>query len=126
MLRRSLRFLPLVAVMAAAACGSAPTTEVTSAGYQSEVMATSGVEETTKIAELTAAIAGLGPDVDPEEAARVARIAVEYPLFTLAPAYGIVDPPLVHNIKVNMGLKPRGLCKDWADDLEARLKQENL
>lgn len=123
---RRLFLVPAIAALTlAAACGPAPVTEVTSAD-QREVMATSGVAEQTKIAELTKAIAALGPDVDPAEAARVARIAVEYPLFTLAPRYGIVDPPLIHNMKVNMGIKPRGLCKDWADDMEARLKQENL
>ncbi len=118
-------FCTLAVVTLAAACGSAPVTEVTSAD-QREIVATSGVPEQTKIADLTRAIAALGPDVDPEEAARVARIAVEYPLFTLAPRYGIEDPPLIHNMKVNMGIKPRGLCKDWADDLEARLRQEGL
>ncbi|MDF0602052.1 hypothetical protein P1J78_15020 [Psychromarinibacter sp. C21-152] len=120
--------LSLLAALALAACGGPPPAsgpDVTSSS-QREVVATSGAEEQTKIAELTAAIAALGPDVDPDEAARVARIAVEYPLFTLAPRYGAVDPPLVHNMKVNMGYKPRGLCKDWADDLEARLREEGL
>ena len=93
---------------------------------QREVVATSGVAEQTKIADLTRAILALGPGVDPAEAALVARISVEYPLFTLAPRYQITDPPLIHNMKVNMGIKPRGLCKDWADDLEARLKQETF
>lgn len=120
--------LSILAALTLAACGATPPAsgpDVTSSS-QREIVATSGVEEQTKIAELTAAIAALGPEVDPEEAATVARIAVEYPLFTLAPRYGAVDPPLVHNMKVNMGYKPRGLCKDWADDLEARLREENL
>lgn len=84
-----------------------------------------GAEEHAKIAALTDAIAALGPGVDREEAARAARIAVAYPL-ELALRYRIEDPPLVHNMKVNMGSKPRGLCKDWADDLEARLRQERF
>lgn len=44
----------------------------------------------------------------------------------LARKYEIVDPPLVHNTKVNLGLKPRGLCWHWAEDMEARLKAERF
>ncbi len=116
-------FLMLMPVLLAG-CVSSTTPAVTS--DRGPVVATSGIEELGKIDALTAAIATLGPEVSPEEAARVARISVEYPLFTLAPAYQITDPPLIHNIKVNTGRRPRGLCRHWADDMEARLKQENL
>lgn len=78
-----------------------------------------------RIGLLTQEILALGPEVLPEEAARVARIAVEDPL-VWAREWGAVDPPLIHNIKVNTGVRPRGLCKDWADDLEARLRREGL
>ncbi|MAQ83618.1 MAG: hypothetical protein CMH12_10340 [Maritimibacter sp.] len=116
----------LLSLLAAAGCGSTPpVAEVTSAG-QRETVGTSGVPEQTKIAALTQGILALSPAIDPAEAARIAEIAVEYPLYTLAPRYRAVDPPLVHNVKVNMGIKPRGLCKDWADDLEARLRQEGF
>jgi len=125
MFRKSALVLSLLAALGLTACGEAPpVTEVTSDA--TERVGTSGLAEQTKIADLTRAILALGPDVDPEEAARVAKISVEYPLYTLAPRYGAVDPPLIHNIQVNTGMKPRGLCKDWADDMEARLKRENL
>jgi len=78
-----------------------------------------------EIAALTQEIRSLGPDVDPEEAARAARIALTYPR-QLAVQYGITDPPLVHNTKVNAGRRPRGLCYHWADDMEARLKLEQF
>ncbi|SMX36227.1 hypothetical protein [Maliponia aquimaris] len=78
-----------------------------------------------KIAALEREILALGPGVSPQEAATVARIAVEEPL-VWARLWGAVDVPLIHNIQVNSGRKPRGLCKDWADDLEARLRQEGL
>ena len=77
------------------------------------------------IARLEAALLALGPDILPEEAARVAQIAVREPL-DWAQAWRVEDPPLIHNIKVNSGTRPRGLCKHWADDLEARLLQEGL
>ncbi|WP_417208252.1 hypothetical protein [Antarctobacter sp.] len=78
-----------------------------------------------KIAAVERAVLALGPDVAPDEAAAVARIAVNEPL-VWARAWDVVDPPLVHNIKVNTGVKPRGLCKHWAEDLEVRLRQEQL
>jgi hypothetical protein len=77
------------------------------------------------VTRLAAAIRGLGPQVDPEEAERAARIAYEHS-HRLALEYEITDPPIVHNTKVNMGLKPRGLCWHWARDMEDRLKLENF
>lgn len=63
--------------------------------------------------------------MDPIEADRAAEIAITYPM-ELRKRYGVTDPPLVHNTKVNMGYRPRGLCWHWADDLEARLAQEDF
>lgn len=81
--------------------------------------------EQAEIAELAGALRALGPDVDPEEASRAAQIAYTY-THQLALEYQITDPPLIHNMKVNHGLRRRGLCWHWADDMEARLKQENF
>jgi len=78
-----------------------------------------------EVARLEAGLLALGPGVDPEEAARAARIAFEYTA-VLARSYGITDPPLIHNTKVNMGLRPRGLCWHWAEDLENRLLAEDF
>ena len=50
----------------------------------------------------------LGPDVDPDEAERAARIAFSY-ASQLAVEYEITDPPIVHNAKVNNGFRERGL-----------------
>lgn len=78
-----------------------------------------------KIVELERAILALGPAIDPEEAARAARIAVEYPR-RLMVEYEITDPPLRHNMKVNAGLRPRGLCWHWARDLGSRMMSEEF
>ncbi|MFZ5963409.1 hypothetical protein ACOXXX_10695 [Thalassococcus sp. BH17M4-6] len=78
-----------------------------------------------KIESLARAIVALGPEIDPEEARRAARVAVEYPR-RLMVEYQITDPPLRHNMKVNAGLKPRGLCWHWARDLGARMEQEDF
>ncbi|MDJ0629572.1 MAG: hypothetical protein QNJ44_15040 [Rhodobacter sp.] len=114
MLRKAPHLLPLLALIFVGACAS-------------NVTSTKGPPPggPADIAALTQAIRALGPEVDPDEAARAARITYEY-THQLAQEYQITDPPLVHNTKVNMGLKPRGLCKDWADDIEARLRLEGF
>jgi len=78
-----------------------------------------------EVSRLAAAIRGLGPEVDPEEADRAAKMAYRH-THDLALEYQITDPPIVHNTKVNMGLKPRGLCWHWARDMEDRLEAENF
>lgn len=76
-------------------------------------------------AELAALIGGLSPGVDPVEATRAADVALDHSR-QLALDYGVEDPPLIHNVKVNLGVKPRGLCYEWADDLQARIEQEGF
>ncbi|MEB8387180.1 hypothetical protein OO012_08075 [Rhodobacteraceae bacterium KMM 6894] len=78
-----------------------------------------------QVSRLEADILALGPHVDPEEAARAARVAFAY-TDQLVREYEITDPPLVHNTKVNMGLKPRGLCYHWARDIHTRMAQERF
>lgn len=81
--------------------------------------------EEAKIAALTQVFLGMGAGVDAEEAARAARIAVLEPL-KWAVEWQVTDPPLLHNTKVNNGLRPRGLCKDWADDLEMHMRAQRF
>lgn len=104
------KFLGLLAFVVLGACASTPVPEFISK---------------TEINDLTQEIIALGQGVDPAEAARAAKIALEYPL-VLAAQYGITDAPLIHNTKVNAGRRPRGLCYHWADDMQARLKQEDF
>lgn len=78
-----------------------------------------------RIRELNLAILALGDDVDAGEAQRAARIAIDYSR-QLAREYEITDSALVHNIKVNLGIKPRGLCIHWTSDLMVRMKQEGF
>ncbi|SDW63982.1 hypothetical protein SAMN05444358_1011382 [Ruegeria halocynthiae] len=78
-----------------------------------------------EVQRLSDEIQSLGPDIDPQEADRAARIAYAYTA-QLAQEYEITDPPLIHNAKVNKGLRPRGLCWHWAEDIERRLNQEQF
>jgi len=103
-----LRMIRALALLALAACGAPPPP-----GQPDEV------------SRLASAIAALGPEVDREEAQRAARISYAH-THRLALQYQITDPPIIHNTKVNMGLKPRGLCWHWARDMEDRLKEERF
>lgn len=77
-------------------------------------------EHHQKVVTLANAIRNLDPAVSADEAAQVADIAVRYPL-ELAQTYRLTSPPITHNILVNMGARPRGLCTHWAEDLLRRL-----
>ncbi len=79
-----------------------------------------------EIEKLRQAFLNLGPGVDPEEAARAARVVYTY-VDQLIVEYEIEDNnPLSHNTKVNFGQKPRGLCWHWAHDLDIRLQMERF
>ncbi|WP_171096806.1 hypothetical protein [Ruegeria sp. HKCCD7255] len=78
-----------------------------------------------EVQRLATQIQSLGPDIDPEEAQRAAQVTYSYTA-QLVQDYQITDPPLIHNAKVNAGLRPRGLCWHWAEDIERRLAQENF
>lgn len=112
MTRRLIAMLAGFVLMGLAACTEQPQVSRMAAS-QSEVD------------ELAAALQALGPEVSAEEAARAARIAQSYPL-ELRARYNVTDAPLIHNAKVNNGLRDRGICVHWADDIEARLRQENF
>ena len=106
------RLAMLCAALLLTACGAAPVPERPDA-------------QTPEIAALTQAFLALDTDVDPEEAARAAQIAITYPL-ELRALYQVEDGPVLHNTKVNAGLKPRGLCWHWAQDMERRMALEDF
>jgi hypothetical protein len=65
-------------------------------------------------------IAALSPNVDPEEAARVAEIAYNIGR-ELKKEWKVVWPPGVMNFLVNTGQRKGGLCFQFAERLEWRL-----
>ncbi|MEM7257897.1 MAG: hypothetical protein AAF404_10965 [Pseudomonadota bacterium] len=82
-------------------------------------------DESRRVQSLDRALLALGPDVDPFESKRAARIAIGYSK-TLATEYDLAGSPLFHNLMVQFGARERGLCIHWTTDLMARLKQENF
>lgn len=81
--------------------------------------------EQRRISDLNRALLELDGEIDAGEAQRAARIAIEYTQ-QLALEYEITGSPIMHNLLVNLGAKPRGLCVDWTSDLLARLQQEHF
>jgi hypothetical protein len=81
--------------------------------------------EQRRINDLNRSLLALDGEIDASEAQRAARIAIEYTQ-QLALEYEITGSPIVHNLLVNLGAKPRGLCVDWTSDLLARLQQEHF
>lgn len=72
------------------------------------------------ICALSQDLQSLAPTVSPAEARALARAAIEGAA-ALRREYAPVRPAWVNNMLVNLGIKPRGLCYHWADDLGARL-----
>jgi hypothetical protein len=69
---------------------------------------------------LRARIAALSPDVDPEEAQRVAAVAYNTGR-ELKKEWKVVWPPGLQNFLVNTGVRKGGLCFQWAERLLLRL-----
>ncbi len=63
--------------------------------------------------------------IDPSEARILANQAIEYSL-TLKQKYGANTTPLLHNLLVNTGIKDRGLCYQWSDDLYLHIQKYRL
>jgi hypothetical protein len=77
-------------------------------------------EQEGSIVALTAELLKLDACVTAEEAGALARAAV-CEARALAKDYAAIQPAWLHNSFVNLGLKSRGLCHQWADDLERQL-----
>ncbi|KAG1665765.1 Capsule polysaccharide export protein KpsS [Nymphon striatum] len=75
-----------------------------------------------KIDSLYNAIMTLGSNIEPSEAQFVAREAVLYPK-VLANRYKLASPPLYHNVLVNYGRRPRGLCYQWTHDMGKQINR---
>jgi hypothetical protein len=67
----------------------------------------------------------LSSTVAPAEATLTVETAYSYSV-ELAKEYRVVRPAILHNVLVNLGLRKRGLCFQWADDLSAKLQSLQL
>jgi hypothetical protein len=71
------------------------------------------------------ALVALGPETDKAEAGLVAETAVTYSS-RLAEEYQVVPPARLHNLLIQVGIKDRGLCYHWTEDLMKRLQALDL
>ncbi|MEM7082582.1 MAG: hypothetical protein AAF465_07595 [Pseudomonadota bacterium] len=83
------------------------------------------IEQLASIAKLEQMLLSLSPQVDPLEAANIAGSTVNYSL-ALAEDYELTKQPVLHNVLVNYGLRPRGLCIHFAEDILRMLLAKNL
>ena len=85
------------------------------------------VKEATleKISALRNDLAGLNRRANLLEAGQVAETAITH-ANDLAKEYDLVRPAVLHNVFVRMGIKDRGLCYHWAEDMMRRLQQLDL
>jgi hypothetical protein len=76
-------------------------------------------------ARLAIAIGTLSPVVDPVEARQAAELMTRESL-RLAEQYEAVQPAWLHNVLVNSGVRERGLCYHWVNDLLRVLNEESF
>ena len=79
------------------------------------------VEQQTRIATLATVLRTLSPDASGQEARNFASVAINTAA-NLREQYQVSAAPWIHNIEVNSGIKPRGLCFHYANDLAIKLK----
>ncbi len=70
-------------------------------------------------------LAALNRQASMLEARQVAETAITY-ANQLAEEYQLVRPPFLHNVLVRVGMKDRGLCFHWTEDLLKQLQLLDL
>jgi hypothetical protein len=91
------------------------------ASFRSELPAQPPPNDTLRAHVLGDRIAALSPSIRRDEALRVAECAYATSK-QLRHDYGVIGgPPSFQNFLVNLGIRKRGLCFQWAEDLLAQL-----
>ena len=78
-----------------------------------------------EVEQLEQELAALSQTTDKEEARLVAETALRESA-VLAEQYQLVRPAVAHNLMVALGVKERGLCYHWTEDLMKRLQALEL
>ncbi len=78
-----------------------------------------------KVKQLEQVLVALSETVDKTEAMMVAETALRESA-VLAEEYQLVRPAVAHNLMIALGLKDRGLCYHWTEDLMKRLQALDL
>jgi len=75
----------------------------------------------SRVERLEHEIDGLASRPSPAESRLIAETALRE-AHALASEYRLTRPPIFHNALVNLGIRNRGLCWHWTEDLLARLR----
>ncbi len=81
-----------------------------------------GDRASPEVEALTQELSALARSVRASEARAVAAVAYSTAAL-LAREYHVVGPALFQNLLVNTGIRRRGLCYQWTEDLMARLQE---
>jgi len=111
--------LLLIVVLLSACAGLHQTGQVASGSDNPEVRPEALVYR-EKVLSLRNDLTALNGHPNLTEAGLLAETAISYSSY-LAEEYRLVRPAILHNVLVRMGLKDRGLCYHWTEDLMQRL-----
>ena len=115
----------LLVVLLLEGCSSVHQTQWKSPGNSATSYGAAKDVYIKKISALQNDLADLNRQADMLEAWQVAETAVTHS-GNLAKEYELVRPAILHNVLVRMGLKDRGLCYHWTEDLIKRLQSLDL
>ncbi len=110
----------LLIVVLLNACAGAHQSGPAASGRDSPAAGPEALAYREKIAALSNDLAALNGHTDSAEAEQLAETAISYSYY-LAGEYRLVRPPILHNLLVRIGLRDRGLCYQWTEDLMKRL-----
>jgi hypothetical protein len=114
------RIIVLLIVVLLSACAGGHQSGQIASGGDNPADAPEPPAYREKVAALQNDLASLNGHPNSTEAGQLAEIAISYS-YHLAQEYQLVRPPVLHNILVRMGIKDRGLCYQWTEDLMNRL-----
>jgi cell division protein FtsB len=118
------RVLLLLVVLLSACASGHQMSQGSSANEKTkDLRATEAYRE--KVELLQDELAALNQQADLLEAGQVAQTAVTYSN-QLAEEYHLVRPAVLHNVLIRVGLKDRGLCYHWTEDLLKELQSLDL
>jgi len=109
--------LPFILLLSSCLSISYPSAKISSSGKAINSDATE--YELRKVLKIRNDLLNMNPAVSLRDATVISHMAVFYPQ-VLTNRYKLTSPPLLHNIMVNTGRRPRGLCINWTEDLIKR------
>ena len=115
----------LLALLLLSGCSSTRPMQIQSPDDTATSSGAAKDETLEKISALRDDLAHLNRQANLLEAEQIAKTAVTYS-GDLAAEYDLIRPAVLHNVFVRMGIRDRGLCYHWAEDLMGRLQLLDL